>query len=150
MNGSIYQQSGRQWLSHQPIPRAKGLPTFEKQGTPCLPPSFPLQCASVFIDQNLLHCSGYTPFISMQTLPANFQIHLESLPSSATWCLNKLIIPTNGRDKAEVICNRSARAISDGSFNLLHGTASWIIVGDDDQYVTGCTVIPENSNDHSA
>ena len=109
--------------------------------------------ASIEIDGSVIVLTGFGKMLEQEeaTTPHDFEEYCkQKLPDSARWAVPHLET-MDSINIAEAIINNSAIAVSDGSFKQQHGTASWILQGNDD-YGEMCDqcVVPGHPDDQSA
>ena len=61
----------------------------------------------------------------------SWEIYISSLPLPQQWCFSKLYCSDQAQVIAEAIRAGTAIAVSDGSFQKAHRTASWVLEGKD-------------------
>jgi hypothetical protein len=112
--------------------------------------------AKVYRQGSLLVVIGWAPISTSprQQKSTSLQefVRLNVHPDAA-WAVKGLTVGNedDGRAVATSISNGSFLAISDGSFKDQHGTASWIVQGEDSFGAFGSSLItPENPEDQSA
>lgn len=74
-----------------------------------------------------------------------------SIPTTECWCVENLVLKDEGVIIADAIRNRTAIAVSDGSFKDTYGTAAWVLEGDISAgRIIGPVIALGNDVDHSA
>ncbi len=81
----------------------------------------------------------------------SWETYISSLPLLQQWCFSELYCPDQAQVIAEALRAGTAIAVSDGSFQKAHGTASWVLEGEDQHnHIQGDNVVPGDDEDHSA
>jgi hypothetical protein len=144
--GRVLEYDEGLWYTYKPAILRRKLPTFESDRQLCQAPDT-MQQASIYRHRLRIVCSGYAPIC--QSLEPSYPTFLDFLKAdhSLHWCIHKIAIKDEEKLK-EALRDRSAMAISDGSYKDSFGTASWT-VGDPEipDLISGLAVCPGNAKD---
>jgi hypothetical protein len=156
----LYKKEGHLWRAYRKtnrrISRLSSSSFEQTEFTyPLCPPSSVL--ASVFFRPSSVGISSTAPF-PLEIIPENtitstnsiIQI-LASLPPEDKWAVGKLIQNDNSSSIAAAIINRSAYAVSDGSFKHNRGTSASILTGSNPKIrIMSVNNVPGNPDEQSA
>ncbi len=108
--------------------------------------------ATVYRRRDHWVCSGYGDILPENTSSCtSLRDSLVNIHTTERWCVDNLALHDDGDIIAEAIRNRTAIAVSDGSFKDTYGTAAWVLEGDSsDGRIVGHVIAPGNDVDHSA
>ena len=152
----LYQQDETGWSYYPKIagrPSRSSLAKFRDK-YPCDTPTCPLYRASIdrhgTITTVLSVATAPRTTVVSPTQPSTLQEAISQLPPSAKWAVQNCQIQDNGDTIADALRNGTAIGVSDGSYKLNFGTASWVLEGPTSHgRITGVSIIPGHADDQS-